>query len=179
MNTRHATVADSEALARIQVDSYWLAYSDILPSSYLAALSYEEQEQDWRDLLSDRMEDILLVAEMGSGELVGYALGRPGVNEAPPYDGELVALHVCLSSQGQGVGRELIKAIACALQQQGCTSMLVWVLEKNPARVFYEQLGGQYLSNRRLFQGGVYEVAYGWTDIARLCGIVSGRGKDL
>lgn len=177
MNIRPATVADSESLARIQVDNYRLAYSDIFPPSHLAAFSYEEQERDWRDLLG-AMDDVFFVAEMGRGELVGYALGRPGVDEVPPYDGELVALHVRLSSQGQGVGRELVKAMACAPQEQGCTSLLVWVLEKNSARIFYEKLGGQYLDLRKLVMEDVYEVAYGWAASESLCESAANRRGD-
>ncbi len=169
MIIRRATIADSKPVARIQVDSYRLAYAGIFPPSYLADFGYEEQEQDWRDLLTSAMEDVLYVAETSPGELMGYALGRPGITGIPPYDGELVALHVRRTHQGQGVGRELVKAIACALQRKGCASLLVWVLESNSARTFYEHLGGQYLNIRKLVQEGVYEVAYGWPAIEKLC----------
>jgi hypothetical protein len=49
---RQATIGDSCGLARVQVDSYRRAYAGIFPPSYLAHFTYEEQEQDWHDLLS-------------------------------------------------------------------------------------------------------------------------------
>jgi len=168
MNIRRATVEDCRELAQIQVDSYRRAYAGIFPQAYLDAFTYEEQEQDWRDLLTSETEDSLYVAEACSGELVGYALGRPGVAEVAPYDSELVALHIRRPFQGQGVGRELVRAMARALKQQSCTSLIVWVLERNPARGFYERLGGQLLDVRKAVQEDVFEVAYGWATLESL-----------
>ncbi|MEJ2212461.1 MAG: GNAT family N-acetyltransferase [Anaerolineae bacterium] len=107
MNIRRANVHDSAALAHLQVDSYRSAYAALLPQSYLDHFTYEEQEQDWRDLLSSATSDVLYIAETDSGEGVGYALGRAGPTEIPPYDGEVVALHVRPTHQGQGLGRRL------------------------------------------------------------------------
>ncbi len=168
MRIRKAKVDDSAGLARVQVDSYRTAYAGIFPQSYLDRFTYEEQEQDWRDLLSSDSTDELHVAETETGEIVGYALGRPGATTVPPYDGELVAVHVRAAYQAQGVGHELVAAIAEQLRQAGCTSLLVWVLEKNPARLFYEQMGGELLDQRRVYEGAV-EVAYGWANIESLC----------
>ena len=169
MRIRKATIADSANLAWVQVDSYRTAYAGILAPSYLARFTYEEQEQDWRGLLASEMEELLYVAETDAGEIVGYALGRPGASEEAPYDSELVALYVHRSFQGQGVGRQLVTAIAEKLKQRGCTSLMLWVLEGNASQGFYERMGGQLLSARKDSQGAV-EVAYGWAAIESLCG---------
>jgi hypothetical protein len=46
------------------------------------------------------------------------------------------------------------------------TALLLWVLAENPARRFYERLGGQPVSTKTVTIGGVplTEVAYGWLD---------------
>jgi GNAT superfamily N-acetyltransferase len=173
MRIRQARVQDSAALAQIQVKSYRTAYAGILPQSYLDRFSYGEQEQGWRDLLSSRLEDVLYVAETGSGEIVGYALGRPGPSPIAPYDGELVALHVRHPYQGQGIGRRLITAVAGELQRRGSTALMLWVLEKNLARALYERLGGQELGQKdwdgnEAFGMQIKEVAYGWLNIETL-----------
>jgi ribosomal protein S18 acetylase RimI-like enzyme len=171
---RPATYADSEALAKIQVDSYRSAYAGILPQSYLDAFTYEEQTQNWRDLLVQPQDYILLVAETENGEIVGYALGHAGETQISPYDSELDALHVRRSDQGQGSGRALIAAMAHSLAEAGAVSLMLWVLKQNPARALYERLGGQPLGRRpiTLDEGDVMaeEVAYGWEDIRRLEG---------
>src|SRR5205809_105170 len=49
----------------------------------------------------------------------------------------------------------------------GLSSMLVWVLEQNPSRHFYEALGGQYMRSKPIEVGGaqLVEAAYGWGDM--------------
>jgi GNAT superfamily N-acetyltransferase len=176
VNIRAAKAQDSAALAQIQVNSYRTAYANILPQAYLDRFTYAEQEQDWRDLLSSGLDDVLTIAETSAGEIVGYALGRAGSTEIPPYDGELVAWHVRPSYQEQGTGRRLFLAVAKQLKHIGSASLMLWVLEKNPARVFYERLGGQVIGEKdwgdnAAFGVVVKEVAYGWSDIDQLAGL--------
>jgi hypothetical protein len=44
----------------------------------------------------------------------------------------------------------------------------VWVLHDNPARYFYERLGGSYVADREedLWGVRVRQAAYGWPDLA-------------
>ena len=173
MRIREANLADCAGIARVQVDSYQTAYASILPQEYLAHFTYEEQEQDWRDLLSADQHDLLYVAESDSGEIVGYALGRAQGDQDTDYGSELVALHVRLPHQRQGIGGRLIAAVAERLKQQGCRSLTLWVLDKNPARSFYERLGGRRFGekpwvNNDEFGLDIQEIAYGWPDITSL-----------
>jgi len=176
MQIRAARIEDSAGVARVQVDSYQTAYAGIFPQDYLDHFTYEEQTQDWRDLLSGETRDLLSVAVNDSGEVIGYALGRPGPAGVEPYDCELVALHVRKPCQGHGVGGALMAAMAERLRQAGCTALLLWVLEKNGrARAVYEHLGGQPARQQTIRLGdeedafAAIEVAYGWPDISRLC----------
>jgi GNAT superfamily N-acetyltransferase len=173
---RPATREDSAAIARLQVDSYRTTYAGILPQDYLAHFTYEEQEQDWRDWLLTHPRDILYLAETGQGESAGYALARPGLTDIPAYDSELMALHVRRSYQRQGLGRRLVKAVVELLRQQGCASLLVWVLAENPYRQFYERLGGQLIGEKALDFVPAVEVAYGWPDIRT---VESARGRAV
>ncbi len=56
---------------------------------------------------------------------------------------------------------------------EGCRSLMLWVLEGNPARSFYERMGGRLLDAQQMGQGAV-EVAYSWLDIESLCGNAAG-----
>ena len=83
---------------------------------------------------------------------------------------ELYALYVHPDYFRRGIGTQLAQTVARRLVQDGMPSMLVWVLAQNPARKFYESLGGQYLYDKTVTIGGaeLIEVAYGWQDIHAL-----------
>lgn len=172
MKIRQARVTDSGSLARVQVDSYRTAYAELLPEAYIARFSYEEQEEDWHALILAEGPDGLFVGETETGEIVGYALGRLTSPDAP-YASELVALHVRQPYQRQGIGRQLLAALADQLSQQGARSLMLWVLAHSPARAFYERLGGRQFDEKHWrideFDLDVTEVAYGWSDIQELC----------
>jgi len=168
---RRATINDSAGIARVQVDSYRTAYANIFSQAYLDHFTYEEQAQDWYDWMMNRPRDLLYVAHPETGEVVGYALGRPGMTKIAPYESELVAMHVRQSYQRQGIGKSLFAKTVDELQTQGCTSLMLWVLARNPARLFYEHLGGKLIGEQEIeLEEGVkaVEVAYGWQDISQL-----------
>lgn len=56
------------------------------------------------------------------------------------------------------------------LIDSGFESMSLWVLAQNPARRFYEQLGGTAVEEKTIEIGGrkLAEVAYGWDDLPAL-----------
>jgi GNAT superfamily N-acetyltransferase len=173
MEIRRAKEQDSAGIARVQVGSYRMAYADILPWPYLAHFTYEEQEQDWRDLLSAGLDGVLYVATTDGDEIAGYALGQPNPGEIPPYECELIAMHVRGEHQGRGVGSRLFAAVSRELDEQGCRSLFLWTLALNPARSFYERRGGLLVGekpwqNNEYFDTNLYEVAYGWPDIRSL-----------
>ncbi|MBP1693939.1 MAG: family N-acetyltransferase [Chloroflexi bacterium] len=171
MIIRPASYADSAMLAQIQVDSYRNAYAGILPQTYLENFDYDEQTQDWQDLLLSERAFILLVAEDENGWILGYTLGHAGSDGFEGYDSVLDALHVQRSEQRQGVGRSLIGGMATRLAAGGASSIMCWVLLQNPARALYERLGGKPLGHRSITLGEdtvAEEIAYGWSDISDL-----------
>ena len=190
MIIRPAHIVDCVNIASIQVENYQRAYAGLLPADYLRRFSVAEQTRDWKDwfkqrevrrekregLTQDRIStnqgEILLVSENEATEICGYALGRLGISNFPPYQSELVALHVRAPCQGQGIGRGLVVEMAYRLKADGCSSMMCWVLEGNPARQFYERLGGQEIGKQTItldeYGTQAVEIAYGWKDISKL-----------
>ena len=164
IHIRPAYPQDAAAIARIQVDGYRSAYSGILPQDYLDQFSYDDQESDWIQLLTSGTQDVVLVAATGDPPLAGYALGRPQASFGAPYDSELVSLHIRRALHRRGIGHMLVSAMAASLASRGCSAMMLWVLEANPARAFYEHLGATLLEGHKLFVGA-REVPYGWPDI--------------
>lgn len=166
---RPATVQDSAALARVQVDSYRNAYAGMFPDSYLSRLSYSEQERDWRDLLA-ATDDILLVAISSTNQVVGYVLARAQQDIHPGYDAEILGVHVDLAQQHHGIGASLLKGAVLELQRRGAKSMVLWTLQGSPARRWYERLGGQVIGEKTYPVDGrdMTEIIYAWPDLRTL-----------
>ena len=81
------------------------------------------------------------------------------------YTGELYAIYVLDGFQRRGHGRELVRAVVAGLREMGLEDMIVWVLRDNqPARLFYERLGGVYVRAQPITIGSatLEEVSYGW-----------------
>ena len=94
-----------------------------------------------RELASAHPAFGCLIAEL-DGRPAGFALffhnfstwtGRRGIY--------LEDLFVRDSARGRGVGRRLIVELARLAVERGCARLDLWVLQWNPARRFYEDLG--------------------------------------
>jgi GNAT superfamily N-acetyltransferase len=167
MYIRTANVDDAAAIATVHVDSWRTTYKGIVPDDFLARLSYAQREQFWRQVLTEPgSASFVYVADNGHGQVVGFVSGGPERSGDTLYTGELYAIYLLASYQGQGLGRQLSSTLVTRLLQEGMTALLLWVLAANPARQFYERLGGQPVAEKTVTIGGVslLEVAYGWRD---------------
>ena len=97
------------------------------------------------------------VVGFGSG---GLSRGRRDVS------GELYLLYVLRACHGRGIGRAVFDACHYELARCGHHGMLVWVLAQNPARRFYERLGGEPAGESEVALAGVRlrETAFVWRD---------------
>ena len=167
MHIREARPQDVPAIAKVHVNSWRTTYRGIVAGEFLNSLSYDEREQMWLNALSSPTGSVFLyVAETPDGAVVGFAAAGPERESNTRYKGEIYAIYLLQNYQRQGVGSALFKACVRELEQRGFTSFLLWVLRENPARHFYEALGGKVLREREIEIGNErpFEVAYGWTD---------------
>lgn len=168
---RLARVEDAPGIARVHIDSWRTTYKGIVPDDFLANMSYERNAQNRARALSDpETKTRTYVAQDATGRIVGFVNGGPERENDPVYTGELYAIYLLKEAQGRGLGRRLFQALTENLVRDGMHAMLLWVLVDNPARRFYEALGGQELRTKPIEIGGVMleEVAYGWQDISEL-----------
>jgi ribosomal protein S18 acetylase RimI-like enzyme len=172
MRIRTATADDAPGLARVHVDTWRTAYRDILPATFLDALSYEARAERWRTNLGQAgPQQFTLVAEDDGSEVVGFAGGGPERDGMPGYDGEIYAVYVLAQHQGRGIGRQLMGVSAHHLMEQGFRAAMLWAMEANRrARSFYEMLGGQLVGRKMMTIADTpqIEVAYGWPDLTML-----------
>jgi GNAT superfamily N-acetyltransferase len=167
---RPALPADASAIARAHVASWQTSYRGMLKAEILAGLSIERRAQGWlKQLEAPPPGNFLHLAEQ-DGKVLGFASGGPERTNDPHYTGEIYGLYLLQAYQRQGIGRKLVEASVTSLLANGMSNMIIWVLRENPARKFYEALGGQYLRETEIeIQGQILmEVAYGWNDLHTL-----------
>jgi GNAT superfamily N-acetyltransferase len=143
-------------------------------TSSLETLSVEDREAMWRRNLEAIAEakssSCLIVAEDALGKMVGFASAGPERERDSPFEGELYAIYLRQEQQGKGIGTRLFLHAVQHLRSVGCKSMRVWVLRGNPAKGFYERLGGVPAGEKMISIGGEeqLEIAYGWNDLGSL-----------
>lgn len=168
LTIRKATIEDASAIATAHVAAWKEAYQGIVSDEVLKNLSVQRRVEQWSNSLADESHPYhrTFVAEV-DGQVVGFSnFGLPQIKDSG-FDGELFAIYILHAAHRMGVGRLLVREVVNGLREQGCRSMMVWVLKNNLARGFYERLGGVYLYEKPIEIGGemLMEVAYGWRDL--------------
>lgn len=174
---RRAAPDDLQGMARVHVETWKTTYRGIVPDNRLDRLSVEADiAAGFGSWLREPPSGVAqFVALTSTEEVVGFALACPNREPDPDFTGELGAIYVLRSHQGHGVGTALVREAVRFLVSTGKTSMIVWVLEENPYRRFYERLGGipvrKRLRQSRVAGAPVPEVSYGWKDIRALVNV--------
>ncbi len=163
---RPAVPNDADGIARVHIDSWLSTYRGLMPDAVLDNLSFERRRNWWQDIVNRSQKVDVMVAD-DDGQVAGFAYFGAECENDPVYHGELYAIYLLKDYQQKGLGRLLFKAAANGLLTCGLNNMIVWVLSANPARRFYEKLGGVYLRDKPEQFGEVtlQESAYGWGDI--------------
>jgi L-amino acid N-acyltransferase YncA len=170
---RKARPADAEAVARIYVESWRDTYPGVLPAR-LTAMTVAGQTARWRNAISIAARESVLVAEDARGNVLGMtSLGRAR-DTGLGFDAEIYTLYVHPYVTGRGVGRALLAGAFMALAHKGHESCMIWAHARNPARFFYEAMGGTLVAERTTAMMGtpVPEVGYGWNAL-----VVSEAGR--
>jgi ribosomal protein S18 acetylase RimI-like enzyme len=177
LNLRPAGLNDAAAIARVHVTTWRAAYAGLVPDGYLVGMTEVGQMRFWRRLLGrPQAEETILVAEVesaasaasaGGPQVVGFGSCGPSRPYGLPYRGEVFTLYVADDWQGRGIGRALIHALFADLVVRDNRDALIWVLSANPARFFYEAVGGSPVAERKeAFAGAMLdETGYAWPDL--------------
>lgn len=141
MIVRRAILEDSKAIAAIHVHSWQAAYQGIIPDEFLRALSVDQREGVWREILKGGASDTWVLEVQG--EILGWAsLGRSRDSDAPASTGELWAIYVDPRHWRRGLGQLLWNEAERQLRHSGFSEVTLWVLKDNVrALAFYHSNG--------------------------------------
>lgn len=167
---RLAAPADAAGLARVETDTWRDAYPTLLPEKFL--VGGQGTAAHWRRRLAGRGRDVL-VAET-AGRVTAYATWGAAAWTPPGAVGrsaaQLYELYVHMDQRGLGLGRRLCAEVARRLVRGPTRHLYVEVLDGNPARFFYENLGaGLVARTTHDFAGqSLPSLVYRWDDLAAL-----------
>ena len=165
---RPARPDDAAGVARVYIDSWHDTYAGMLPAQLLCAMTPSGQATRWQATIRARSRERVLVAECDAFGIVGMTSFGPARDRAAGYDGEIYTLYVDPGFYGRGVGRALMRAAFDDMRRRGYGSCIVWAHAKNPARFFYEAMGGRLIAERtaKLMGDMVPETGFGWRRLA-------------
>ncbi len=165
---RRARPADAEAVARIYVESWRDTYPLVLPARLLSNMTVGGQSARWRNAIAIAAREAVYVAEDDKGRLLGMTSMGRARDSGLGYDSEIYTLYVDPAVTGRGIGRALLAGAFSALSERGHTRCVIWAHAGNPARFFYERMGGRLVAERTTSMMGVPvpEAAFGWTKLA-------------
>lgn len=164
---RAARPGDARGIARLDVETWRATYAGILATPFLVGLSAQRREVGWASVIEREPRDVRVAVD-GDGEILGFgSCGRS--RDAREFAGEVFTLYIAPDWQNRGIGRQLLLALFARLVAQGCSSAIIWVLRDNPARFFYQRLGGREVRHRGFVVGGkrIEAAGYAWRDLPR------------
>ena len=160
LNIRRAEPNDIRQVSYIHVDTWRAAYRGIIDRNVLNNLSYGRSNDNLRRCF-DKLSNFFYVAEI-DGIITGFATGGIQRDEDLLHDGEIYAMYILPRYQNRGIGSKLFLKMAEDFHHEKWHDFLVWCLEKNPAKDFYQRFGAKTQHKKRIRIGGrnLIEIGY-------------------
>jgi L-amino acid N-acyltransferase YncA len=167
LRVRKARQDDAPEIARIYIESWHDTYAAILPTPLLCAMTTHGQSSRWRSAIVAKGREAVIVADCQTHGIVGMASFGPSRDRDLGFDGEIYTLYVDPMFFGCGTGRALLRGSFEMMRGWDYSSSIIWAHAKNPARFFYEKMGGRLIAERtaRMMGDAVPEAGFGWAKL--------------
>lgn len=162
MTLRRASSADAQAVGRIHVESWNVAYRGIMPDDVIAKTDLAYRTQFWAERIADREWPVFLLEEDGQPVAFCQMIPSRDSDDDGTSVGHVTSLHVLPHLRGRGYGRVLMDHVLSEFRRRGFTAVTLWVIEENrDARRFYEKYGFHLDGGTRKYsKTNVPEVRY-------------------
>ncbi len=143
---RLAEADDAEAIARIQINAWRIAYADFLPAPFLDALDAEQRATQWHGRIGPAMrrDAPTFVAVDATDAVSGFIHTGPIRDDDLEPDGraEIYTIYVDPASWRRGIGSALMRAVDDFWRPSDVHELVLWAFKDNAdGRAFYERLG--------------------------------------
>jgi ribosomal protein S18 acetylase RimI-like enzyme len=178
---RRAEAKDADDLARVRITGWRQSYKGMMPDALLDKLDIDADAKRLRTAFADPDNKSLRFVVELEGKIVGMGACGKARDVADDKCGEVYAIYLLDEAKGQGIGRNFMREMVEVLQANGFESLQLRVLEKNePARKFYEKLGGR-VAGKGIFKYDGFDlpdVTYVWTDIEDMIKASAGKARS-
>jgi GNAT superfamily N-acetyltransferase len=168
---RKATVADAEAIHRVNIETWQSSYRDVFPEEFLAKLPSVKKRESIRNFLKNLPpQTAAYVVEVPLVGIVGFTFGGQGREKFKDFDGELYGLYVLKEYQRHGLGGLLLRSIATFLEVNKFKKMFAWTLATSPYTAFYRKIGAVECGKEIREFGSITRelIVFGWLNISDL-----------
>ncbi len=148
---RRAEPGDEEAVARVHVRSWPVAYRGLLPDDYPERLSPADRaaRYTFADIRPGSPQTTVAVGEDG---ICGFTTSGPCRDADKDGAGELYAIYVHPDWWNRGVGRLLIDDARSRLSQEHFSEVVLWVLVGNERAERFYRIDGWEPDGKRGLQ---------------------------
>ncbi len=156
---RQANVSDARSIARLNIETYRVAFRGVLPDAHLDGLNVDSRAETWEQRMasteSTRHHCIVADSELG---IVGFVAVAPtrDADEDRNSVGEVVAIYVHPDHWNRGIGRKLMSRAIASLRHVGHVQASIWTFEGTErARRFYEAGGWRFDGSTKVLELGL------------------------
>lgn len=138
---RPAEKRDAQAIVDVQIAAIVAAYAGIVPDEHLNTQPPAKRLAYWREAIE--YGDPQVVVALSDQQLIGFAaFDRSRDKGSKPTVGEIWSLYVHPDHWRKGAGVALWDAAREGLEDEGCTSVTVWVPLRNERALQFFELAG-------------------------------------
>jgi ribosomal protein S18 acetylase RimI-like enzyme len=130
---RKATKADAEGKGFVHHTSWIETYTGLFKDDFMSKLSLEASIKAAYDYPDDSYVAIV------DGKIVGFCCYCKSRDEDLRDAGEVMSVYILRKFQGFGIGKKLLEI--CYHELSSYDSIILWVLEDNNSKGFYEHEG--------------------------------------
>ena len=134
---RKATNKDIDSLAKIHILAWQETYKGILKRDGLNNLKVIDKKKVWEKVIKD-INTLTLVAILND-DIVGFISGGNARFCKDKFKIEIYSIYLLRKYHSRGIGKTLYSSFCSCFKGE---KILLWVLDKNPSKKFYENLGG-------------------------------------
>ncbi len=141
LTVRRARPDDAETCARIHIESWRHAFSEMISKGVMTRMTnYERQKQLYAAAAESRDHHGFLI--MNGDKPCGMAWYGPSRRPDVADSAELICIHILPEAQDRKAGRQLLSHVLADMNDNGYASCYLWVFTANEkARRLYERFG--------------------------------------